>query len=632
MIIANNLIKVKSVQDTAVYSIENENEIQSLNYSELYTKAVKKLNFYRESGIKPQDKVFLVHGHNLSMLISFWACLLGGMIAVPIGRKKDYVNKTVKELYVRGDFFSADSGDSIGFDEELECYRDKIVSISDEELEEMEEDESLIYSGEEEDIVYIMCSSGSTGEPKGVAHTNRTISEMLATSKRIMEKCGDVYVSLFPLNHTAGVVLFDLFPIVNCANQIFISLEEASSVKTLREALNCITNYKGTCLGMPSSLLNLFTEIIIKDENSLWELSSLRTLIVCSEMVSSSSVLDFNKVMRQAGNENNVVISLYGSTETGGAITSTNYLVKEDFLTVNSRQLTVGSKISVVDETESDVMAFVPVGYTEKGVEIKIVDEEGNELEEDYVGNIIIRAKSIPSRYYNSDLQILSEDGSYSIGDIGFMHERQLYVVGRIKDFISLHGEKIVCSDMENQIEQFIGLKSETVKLVPVSSSDENNDMLCFCNYMDLDTFDEMAEAIWKFGYEKYFINITSFISLEEFPKTESGKVAKYKMAQMYLDGCFKENYQHSVNVKRNINNSIEEIEETVYELIFFATGNYPDRNGVILQSGLSSLEIAKICALINEQFGEVVNEVDIYDYFIFSQLVDHIYNTLKGE
>jgi acyl-CoA synthetase (AMP-forming)/AMP-acid ligase II len=80
---------------------------------------------------------------------------------------------------------------------------------------------------------------------------------------------------------------------------------------------------------------------------------------------------------------------------------------------------------------------------------VKIVDpRQGSELAEDEVGEICIRGPSVASRYWGHEAD-LDATGFRRTGDLGFLHQGDLYVTGRLKSLILIRGRNVQAEDVE---------------------------------------------------------------------------------------------------------------------------------------------------------------------------------------
>jgi fatty-acyl-CoA synthase len=105
-------------------------------------------------------------------------------------------------------------------------------------------------------------------------------------------------------------------------------------------------------------------------------------------------------------------------------------------------------------EGESDAVEFVSSGSLLPGHALCIASDSVRGVTEGSVGEILIKSDCLFTGYYNRDdltAQVL-RDGWYHTGDLGFLHQEELYVVGRKKDLLIIGGENIYPQDIEEVV------------------------------------------------------------------------------------------------------------------------------------------------------------------------------------
>ena len=102
------------------------------------------------------------------------------------------------------------------------------------------------------------------------------------------------------------------------------------------------------------------------------------------------------------------------------------------------------------------------------GVDVRIVDDEGSEVETGCVGEILLRGACVTSGYFRCDREAVDEGGWLATGDMGYADERgMVWVVDRKKDMINRGGEKIWCSCLEEAIASLAGVGEACVTGIP---------------------------------------------------------------------------------------------------------------------------------------------------------------------
>ncbi len=141
-----------------------------------------------------------------------------------------------------------------------------------------------------------------------------------------------------------------------------------------------------------------------------------------------------------------VYVGTFGMTETAGTVTT-----------------------SALDATREQ--RFTKLGTPLAGLEIKAVDEDGNEVATDERGEALIRGYSLFTEYYKSPektAEALDEDGWFHSGDmISIDADGQVMFHGRIKDMLKVGGENVAAVEIETHLQKHDAVKLAQVVGVP---------------------------------------------------------------------------------------------------------------------------------------------------------------------
>ena len=257
-----------------------------------------------------------------------------------------------------------------------------------------------------DDIAQIIYTSGTTGTPKGIAYTHGEIARrypfLKATSQINGVAVGPIVrLMALPPAHALGGSFFFL----RLVSKSTIVCQDSFDA---RQFLNAVGRYRVTTTVLVPSMCEA---LLNEDDIGAYDLSSLRTIVVGGAFVSASLVQRFEAKFKKR-----LVIS-YGLTEVPG-------------LTLGSSKAKPGS-----------------AGRLPSAVAVRFVDAEGRALSLGEIGEIQFK-RHWASAIYRPDedaaTETKSEDEWFSTGDIGYLDaDRELFITGRIKELISVGGEKI---------------------------------------------------------------------------------------------------------------------------------------------------------------------------------------------
>jgi 2,3-dihydroxybenzoate-AMP ligase len=169
--------------------------------------------------------------------------------------------------------------------------------------------------------------------------------------------------------------------------------------------------------------------------------------------------------------------------------------------------------------------------------EIRIIDDEGNDLPDGEAGELVTRGPYTIQGYYNADeknKEAFTADGFYRMGDICRKQGRYVFAEGRTKDLINRGGEKISCEEIENLIFKLPKVHQVALVAMPDPVFGEKA-----CAYVSLKpgeslTFDELIEFLKKQRISSFKLPERLEI-VDEFPTSLVGKILKRELREMIV-------------------------------------------------------------------------------------------------
>jgi thioester reductase-like protein len=273
---------------------------------------------------------------------------------------------------------------------------------------------------------------------------------------------------------------------------------------------------------------------------------------------------------------------------------------------------------------------IVSCGRTLPGMDVRIVEpERHNVLCDGSVGEIWIAGTGKCVGYWNNPQLTLKQfrarlvddtpydDGFLRTGDMGFFHDGELFVCGRIKDMIILRGQNYYPQDIESVVERSSPLiRAHCVAAFQVH--EESEPALAIVaevkNPNQIPDARKIAQAIRNFLNVE--VALISFIAPRAIPRTSSGKIMRHKVKQMWVAGEFKVLNEFS-RAKDSGASSIGSERQTPFDELkarYNLTGN---ESYNLVEAGLDSLDLVifmhEIKELLKDKGADVLaRQVDI--------------------
>ncbi len=395
------------------------------------------------------------------------------------------------------------------------------------------------------DIAYLQYSSGSTRFPHGVAVTHEALLANLAGHAHCMEAGdGDRVVSWLPWYHDMGLVGCMLAPLANQISVDYLATEDFA-----RRPLSWLTlisrNPNNTLSYSPTFGYDICARRISPsiDVASRFDLTRWRVAGNGADMIRPEVMQAFVDVFAAAGFKASAFLPSYG--------------LAEATLAVSIMPLGEGIVSDLIDErtlagltggrTESRrptrYRAIVNCGKAVPGLTIEARNDAGQVLPDRKIGRIFVRGLGIMAGYFRdpeSTAAALSPDGWLDTGDMGYLVQGSIFIVGRAKDMIIINGKNHWPQDIEWAIEQLPGFKAGDIAAFAITtpSGEEAPAVLVQCRTSDPSERSHLRETIRnKVRAITGMSCVVELVPPRTLPRTSSGKLSRSRARSQYLSG-----------------------------------------------------------------------------------------------
>ncbi len=394
------------------------------------------------------------------------------------------------------------------------------------------------------DLAFLQYTSGSTSAPKGVmvSHANLMANER-AIETGFSISTADVFVSWLPLYHDMGLIGGLLQP-MHRGIRLVLMTPRFFLERPLRW-LEAISRHRGTVSGGPDFAYRLCLERITEQQAAALDLSSWQVAFSGAEPVRHDTLQAFVQRFAAAGFSAGALYPCYGLAEAtlfvtcgrrGSGMSASTF--RADGL---AQRRAVGG---------SDGRTLVACGSTVAGHAVSIRDPETRaQLEDGCIGEIWAGGPSICRGYWNkpeeSAATFIAEAGETWLrtGDLGFMHQGQLHIAGRVKDLIIVRGHNLYPQDIERTVEAEVdAVRKGRVAAFAVEGPEGEGIGLAAevpRSLQKLVAADALVDMLSQVVGEAFgeALSVVVLLNPGAQPKTSSGKLQRRACRQGWLEG-----------------------------------------------------------------------------------------------
>jgi fatty-acyl-CoA synthase len=482
---------------------------RSLTFAELDERVNRLANALAARGVRRGDQVAVLMYNSLEVVESFFACQKLGACPVPVNfrlapSELAYILEDSESVAVLTDSQLT----PLALEATAGLARVRFVATTGEVVDGAESYEELLATGgpdapdvdvSQDDLAFLMYTSGTTGRPKGAMLTHQNlVMNTINWTIEMEARAGDVWLSGLPLFHIGGVN--GLLPFIYVAGTSVIT--PSTNFDPL-ESLRLLAKHQATmCYFVPTQ----WQQICSLPEAKEIDTSVLRRALWGASQAPPSTLELLVETFPSVG-----IVNAFGQTE----------------MSSNTCFLKAGDAVRKMGS----------VGLPAVNVEVRIVDDEGQDVPVGEVGEIVYRGPTVMKGYFNKPEATADafRGGWFHSGDLVRRDDEGfIYVVDRVKDMIISGGENIYPAEVERAVERHPAVREvavvgvahprwvETPIAVIVAQGEERPETGEIVDFLKADLA----------SYKKP----SAVVYVDELPRNASGKILKRNLRDDFGD------------------------------------------------------------------------------------------------
>ena len=515
-------------------------------YSEMRKDAMADAHRLIAMGIGKDDRVALVAETGPEFAALFCACVYAGAWPVPLplpttfGGKESYIDQLAVQLQSSDPkilLYPAEISEMAA----AAADRQGCEGMDWTTFGQRDAPEVALPEASPDDICYLQYSSGSTRFPTGVAVTHKALLHNLFGHADSMDiGYNDRVVSWLPWYHDMGLVGCFLSLIANQVSVDYLRTEHFA--RRPLAWLDLISRNEGETISYsPTFGYDICARRVSSQTNvaERFDLSRWRLAGNGADMIRPDVMQNFVNAFADADFKASAFTPSYGLAEATLAVTVMPpgegirvELVEEERLSGSRRDLSRPARYR----------AIVNCGKPLKDMDVEIRGENGAIKGDHQIGKVWCRGPSVMHSYFRNE-EATNEclvDGWLDTGDMGYMADDYLYIVGRAKDMIIINGKNHWPQDIEWAVEQLAGFNHGDIAAfsIETENGEEAPAVLVHCRVSDPDERVKLRDQIADKVRSVTGMNcVVELVPPRSLPRTSSGKLSRAKAKKLYLSG-----------------------------------------------------------------------------------------------
>lgn len=502
----------------------------------------------------PGERALLMYETGLDYIAALAGCLYAGVVAVPVyppdplraARTFPRLEAIIRDaeatvlLGTANDLAWADT--MLG---QISTLRQLIATDS---IEASLADEWQLPSLDRQSLAFLQYTSGSTSSPKGVMVRHESVLANLSQMEQALDVPDAIVCTWLPAYHDMGLI----GGILQCwySGRRNILLTPLAFFQQPSRWLRAISDYRVTSTAAPDFAFDLCVRKFRAEECVGLDLSCLQIAMSGAEPVQAATIERFCDIYGPFGLHRDIFCPCYGLAEATLMVSSGAPGLSATATHLDGARLAQNRAVEVSVDAPN-VRTLVGCGRPAERERVLIVDPQRREpLAEEMVGEIWVQGRNVAAGYWgqaelsDETFRARTADGEgpfLRTGDLGFFRLGELFIAGRLKDLIIVHGRNHHPNDIEQTVERcHEALKPHGGAVFSVERDGRERVVVVHevqrPKRYDLD---EVAQVVRRAVLEAHDLVVDSVVLIRQgsLSKTTSGKVQRHVCRDRYLAG-----------------------------------------------------------------------------------------------
>ncbi|MDG4771375.1 condensation domain-containing protein [Solwaraspora sp. WMMD792] len=398
-------------------------------------------------------------------------------------------------------------------------------------------------------VAFLQYTSGSTSTPKGVTVSHRALTVNLAMTVRAFSiRSGSTMVSWLPVFRDMGLIGGILAPLAAGARVVL--MPPTTFLRDPLSWLRVATRYRATHTAAPNFGYESCVRRASDADLSDLDLSTMQVAIIGAEPVRAGTLERFSKIFAPVGFRRSVFYLGYGLAE------ATLFVAGRHLHGAAGRPPPEPVPDPGVDHHHRRTVV-VNCGPADPGQRVVIVDEQsGARCPDGQIGEIWVAGANVMAGYWDDAAATAAATGTLPdqpgcaflrTGDLGFLHDGDLYVAGRSKDVIIIAGRNHYPQDLEVTVEAQPAVRAAGAAAFPVPRDGaEGVGIVAELARGGIRDLASVAASIIRAVWDEHALAVAELALVRpgKLAKTTSGKVRRQRSRELLLAGGLAELYR----------------------------------------------------------------------------------------